>query len=432
MRILVTGAYGLIGSAICARLASEGHEVIGVGRNIGVAARRLRNVRWIRVDFGEATTPDAWLPHLSGVDAVVNCVGVLQDAPGNAIRDVHVNGAAALFAACERAGVRRVIHFSAVGANEQRGTDFSNTKGEAEAALRARDLDWVILRPSVVVGRAAYGGSALLRALAAIPFFRPQAPATGELQIVQLDDVASTVLFFLKPGAPARETLEIVGPERLTFNDAVLAYRRWLGLGEGRPLSIPSWSMHAMYRLGDFAGWLGWRPPVRSTAQKEIVYGAVGDPSEWTRLTGIVPQPLAAALAAEPATVQERWFARLYLLKPLIFFILALFWLGTGLVSVGPGYGVGIGLMRDGGIEGPLAAAAVIGGGLLDIMIGLGMLQRRTVKWALIASLVVSVVYFVIGTIIVPKLWIDPLGPMMKIWPIFVFTLVALAILDDR
>jgi hypothetical protein len=93
---------------------------------------------------------------------------------------------------------------------------------------------------------------------------------------------------------------------------------------------------------------------------------------------------------------------------------------------------VGIGLMRDGGIEGPLAAAAVIGGGLLDIMIGLGMLQRRTVKWALIASLVVSVVYFVIGTIIVPKLWIDPLGPMMKIWPIFVFTLVALAILDDR
>jgi hypothetical protein len=115
-----------------------------------------------------------------------------------------------------------------------------------------------------------------------------------------------------------------------------------------------------------------------------------------------------------------------------VFGILVLFWIGTGIVSLGPGYDVGAGLMREGGIEGPLQVLAIVGGGLLDIIIGLGIAFRRTTKWALIASLVISVVYFIIGTIIVPRLWIDPLGPMMKIWPIFVFTLVALAIHDDR
>lgn len=58
--------------------------------------------------------------------------------------------------------------------------------------------------------------------------------------------------------------------------------------------------------------------------------------AEGTRLTGIVPRSLAAALAAEPTTVQERWFAALYLLKPLVLVVLAAFRMATGLLSLGP------------------------------------------------------------------------------------------------
>jgi uncharacterized protein YbjT (DUF2867 family) len=431
MRVVVAGGYGFIGSHILARLGAEGHEIVGVGRRVAEAARRFPHVHWVGLDFARARAED-WLPHLAGADAVVNCVGILQDSPGNSLRAAHVDGARALFAACERAGVRRVIHFSAVGVDQDRPTAFSRTKREADEALIASALDWVILRPSVVVGRAAFGGSALLRGLAALPGVVPVIPDAGSLQIVHADDVAATVCFFLRPDAPTRQAVEVVGPQRLSFTEVVLAFRRWLGLPEPRLIRIPGWLAHIAYRLGDFAGLLGWRPPIRSTAEREIGQGAVGDPTAWTRLTGIVPRSLEAALQAEPASVQERWFARLYLLKPLVFGILALFWIETGLISIGPGYGVGMGLMREGGIEGPLAVLAVIGGGLLDIVIGSGIAVRRTAKLALVASLVVSVVYFVIGTIIVPRLWIDPLGPMMKIWPIFVFTLVALAIHDDR
>ncbi len=88
--------------------------------------------------------PDTWQAHLAGVDALVNCAGVLQDSPRDSTK-VHASGAAALFAACERAGFRRVIHFSAIGVDRVAPTDFSRSKLKGDQDLMARDLDWVIL-----------------------------------------------------------------------------------------------------------------------------------------------------------------------------------------------------------------------------------------------------------------------------------------------
>jgi hypothetical protein len=189
----------------------------------------------------------------------------------------------------------------------------------------------------------------------------------------------------------------------------------------------------AVYRAGDAAGLLGWRPPVRSTAQLEIPRGAVGDGSAWRDVTGITPRDIERALACDPASVQERWFANLYLLKPLVFGVFALFWIATGLVALGPGWEIGMSLVRDeGGVGHAMATLMVVGGALADIAIGLAILYRPTSRYGLYAALVISFVYAIIGTLLVPRLWSDPLGPMLKIWPIMVFNFVALAILEDR
>jgi uncharacterized protein YbjT (DUF2867 family) len=430
VRVLLTGATGLIGSAVLARLLADGHEVVAVARNIGGRERSAPGARWLGFDIAQATSPSAWLPHLGGVDAVVNCAGILQDSPSDSTAGVHVAGAAALFAACELAGVRRVVHLSAIGVDRETPTPFSRTKRKGDEALMARALDWVILRPSVVVGRPAYGGSALFRGLAALPIL-PSARNTASLQVVQLDELVATVLFFLRPEAPTRLALDVAGPQRLSMDEVVAAFRSWLRWPDARVVRLPEWLSALLYRLGDCAGLLGWRPPIRSTARREIVRGAVGDPSEWRRATGIEPQSLRAALAAEPASVQERWFAGLYFLKPLVLGVLALFWIGTGLISLGPGWEIGLGLMEEGGAAtvGPLV---VVAGALADIVIGAGIAIRRTSRLALWAGFVLSIVYAIIGTILIPRLWADPLGPMLKIWPIIVLHLVALAMLDDR
>lgn len=430
MRVLLTGATGLIGSAVLARLRGEGHEVVAVARSGAAAVRLPEAASCVALDIASATSAADWLPHLAGIDAVVNCAGVLQDSPRDSTAGVHVDGTAALFAACEQAGVRRVVQLSALGVDRAgASTAFARTKLAGDQALMARNLEWVVLRPSVVVGRAAYGGSALFRGLAALPIM-PQVADAGPLQVVQLDDLVRTVLFFLRPEAPTRVALEIAGPERLSLEDVLTTYRRWLGRGEARFVKVPAWMAHAAFRLGDLAGLLGWRPPLRSTTRLELMHGAVGDPAPWMRLTGIAPRTLAAALAAEPASVQEQWFARLYFLKPLALAALALYWIVTGLVALGPGWADAAGLIHEAGFGAAGALAAL--GALADIAIGVAIAVRHTARPSLYAALALSVAYLVLGTLLLPWLWADPLGPLMKVLPIMVLNLVALAILDDR
>jgi uncharacterized protein YbjT (DUF2867 family) len=430
MRVLVIGATGLIGGAIMARLIEADCQVVGIARRTAAAARSMPAAQWISLDIAAAKQPSKWLPYLTGIDAVVNCAGVLQDSPYESTRAVHVDGIAALFAACEHLGVRRVVHLSAIGVDREAPTPFSHSKLEGDRALMSHELDWVILRPSVVVGAAAYGGSALFRGLAALPFL-PVMPDTGLLQPVQLDDVVETVLLCLTSKVPPRSALELAGPDRLSVVEIVRRYRSWLGWGEPHTLRLPRWAAVFLYWLGDFAGWLGWRPPMRSTARREIARGAIGDPSTWMRVTGIAPKSLLAALAAHPASVQERWFSLLYFLKPVVFVILSLYWLVTGLIALVPGYRVAVELMQEGG-AGALSGACVVAGALADIVIGLGIALRRTTRVALYAAIAASVFYIIAGTAITPWLWYDPLGPLVKIAPILVLTFIALAILEDR
>ena len=430
MRVLVTGATGLIGASIVSALVSTGHEVIGVARRVDRAARSMPEARWVALDIAAGTTAEDWLPHVGGIDAVVNCAGVLQDGPGDSTAGVHRDGIAALFGACEKAGVRRIVHLSAIGVDREAPTEFSRSKIEGDRALMQRDLDWVVLRPSVVLGPAAYGGSALFRGLAALPWL-PVMPETGPLQVVQLEDVVATGLRLIEASAPSRVVLELAGPERLSMAEIVARYRAWLGWPEARIFGLPASAAGLLFRLGDFAGRLGWRPPLRSTARSEIRRGAIGDPSRWTELTGIVPTSLAAALAARPASVQERWFAGLYALKPLMFVVIALFWIITGLLSVGPGYKIGVDLLLEGGM-GRLSGPSVIAGGLADLAIGIAIAFRRSSRRGLYAALAISTFYLVAGSIVLPRLWAEPLGPMLKIFPIMVLHLVALAILEDR
>ena len=111
MRVLVIGASGLIGSSVTVRLIHEDCDVVAVARRTGNQLRRIPAAHWIALDIATVRRPEDWLPHLDGVDAVVNCAGVLQDSPRDSTRGVHVEGVSALFAACAQIGVRRVVHF---------------------------------------------------------------------------------------------------------------------------------------------------------------------------------------------------------------------------------------------------------------------------------------------------------------------------------
>ena len=111
MNILLTGSTGFVGRTVAAALTRAGHQVHG-----GVSPRhRSPGALQVPMDFARDTSAQAWLPRLAGIDAVVNAVGVLRDSRARPIDAVHQHTPVALFDACAQAGVRRVVHISALG-----------------------------------------------------------------------------------------------------------------------------------------------------------------------------------------------------------------------------------------------------------------------------------------------------------------------------
>jgi uncharacterized protein YbjT (DUF2867 family) len=129
---------------------------------------------------------------------------------------------------------------------------FSVSKLASDEVLMKLDLDWIVLRPSVVLGRPVFGASALFRGLSALPVL-PFMPNTGRLQVVLLDDVVETVVFFLSGGQPLADCIDLAGPDAFTREEVVAQYRRWFGWKAARVLALPGWAARLLYRLGDAA-----------------------------------------------------------------------------------------------------------------------------------------------------------------------------------
>ena len=429
MRVLLTGAYGLIGSAVLARLHRDGHQLVGAGRSLEEARRRFPYAHWIEADFTRLTSAGAWRPLLNGIDAVVNCVGVLQDGARDRVHAVQVEGTCALFDACVEAGVRRVIHVSAIGASADGPTAFSRTKAQADAHLAGLDLDWLILRPGLVLAPAAYGGSAMLRGLAGLPWVTPA--VASKVQVVSVDDVADTIALCVRRNVPTKVTWELVHPDVHELGDIVVALRRWHGFPP-RPRLNATIGQGVIAMFAEWAGLLGWRSPARATALAQLSTGIAGDPSAWISATGIKPKDLDAILAEPPASVQDRWFARLYWLKPLAILALAGFWIATGVIALGPGRAAAMSYFTKAGFGPGAAEFWLVAGSLFDIAVGLAVCVRRYARRALQLMLVVASAYLLVGTVTAPELWLDPLGPYTKIIPALLATAFTLAILDER
>jgi uncharacterized protein YbjT (DUF2867 family) len=429
MRILVVGAYGLIGSYVTARLLVEGHEVVAAGRDIRKAARRWPQARWIKADLGRMTAAD-WRPHLNGVAAVVNCAGALQDGPSDRLSAAHVDGVLRLAEACHESGARRFVQVSALGVERNTGA-FAETKRASDEALMATDLDWVLIRPGLVLAPSAYGGSALLRGLAALPLVMPAVHAGSVVQAVSVDDLAACVTAAVRPDAPKRVVAALSAADAPTLAQLLKALRAWLGLSSAPVIALPSVLGAAASRVADSLAWFGWKSALRSAALGQLAQGVHGETSAGALSLGFVPRTLDQVLAAWPSTVQDRWFARLFFLKPLAILILALFWILSGVIGL-MSLDQAAEQLGLAGFSLEASRATVKIGAAVDIALGVLVCIRRTAPLALKGMVLVSVGYLVGACLWRRDLWFDPLGPLLKVLPGAVLALTTLAVMEER
>ena len=162
--VLVVGANGFLGGFIVSALLAHGNRVLrGIrlhGRAAGVDERDC--------DLSRMCRPEEWREALQGVDAVVNVAGILRETRAQKFDAIHVAAPLALAQACVDVGIERFVQVSALGQPED--GEFIASKHRFDEALQRLPLSSLVLRPSVVYATSgSYGGTSLLRALAAMP-----------------------------------------------------------------------------------------------------------------------------------------------------------------------------------------------------------------------------------------------------------------------
>jgi NADH dehydrogenase len=224
-RVVIIGGTGFIGSTIANRLSQAGVPTLIPTR------RRSRAGHVLLLPMVEAVEADVHDPAtlaglIAGAEAVVNTVGILHSRSGSpygaAFARAHVELPKKIVAACRSAGVQRLVHISALGADADAPSEYQRSKAAGEAAIRSTgaDLAWTILRPSVVFGR----GDHFLNLFAGLARRFPVLPLAGaktRFQPVYVEDVAEVVVRALAARDAAGQIFEVAGPAVYTLRELV-------------------------------------------------------------------------------------------------------------------------------------------------------------------------------------------------------------------
>ncbi len=414
MRILLTGASGFIGQHLLQALLAEGHHVVCAVRSPRTSTDP--RLSYVPADFAKDTDKSVWLARLSGIDAVVNLVGIFRESGSQTFERLHLETPRALFAACaESHEVQMVIQLSALGADREAETRYHLTKRAADDFLAALPLRAYIVQPSLVYGKE--GASArVFKALASLPFAVRFGSAPQLVQPVHIDDVVGAIIGLLRhrlpppPGVTAQR-VPLVGPQALPFTDYLAALRTAMGMGRLRVLPLPGFLARGMVRLGR------WLPGgiLDEDALRMLDRGNTADPAITAHLLGRPPKPIAEFVTDPKA---ERTQAKLTWLLPILRWSIVAVWIITAIVSFGL-YPVeaSYDLLARTGVPPSLQPLMLYGAASFDLLLGLGIafLPRR--RWLWLAQLALISFYTVVIAWKLPEFLLHPYGPLTKNLP---------------
>ena len=223
LNICVLGGTGFVGTEITTRLVRQGHWVRIPTRSAGHGQhlRVLSTVELVTANVHDSRTLGQLL---SGMDVVINLVGILNESGRATFQAAHTDLAAKLIAAARGAKVRRLLQMSAAGADRDHGPSrYLRSKGEAEALIRAAaaHLDFTIFRPSVIFGPRDSLTNRFAALLRLPGSFLPLARSQARFAPVYVGDVADAFVRVLEDRESFGETYELCGPDVLTLEQVV-------------------------------------------------------------------------------------------------------------------------------------------------------------------------------------------------------------------
>ena len=253
MTTLVLGGAGFIGRHVAAALAKRGHTVVIGSRRPARAARRLpahlHGCDRREVHLERLASPEAWKPHLCGVDTVVNAVGILRERGAETYERVHHLAPAALAAACAR-GTIRLVHVSALGLHTEARSGFLRSKLAGERAVAACGSNYSIVRPSLLDGEGGFG-ALWFRRVARWPVHFVPADARGRVAALDAIDLGEAIAALCEK-RDARDWREVeLGGSALRTIGEYLAALRPAHLSPAVRVPVPAWIARVVSHLFD-------------------------------------------------------------------------------------------------------------------------------------------------------------------------------------
>lgn len=253
--VTIFGGSGFVGRYIARRLAYQGWRVRVAVRHVKEAGfvRTYGAVGQVEPVFCNIRDDQSVAEVLTGADAVVNCVGILAETGRNSFAAVQAEGAARIARLSAAAGVGRLVHISAIGADATSASAYARTKADGEAAVLEHMPDAIILRPSIIFGAE----DGFFNRFAGMTFTSPVLPVVGaktRFQPVYVDDVAQAAALAVS-GQAAPGIYELGGPDVESFADLMkrmltVIRRRRLVLG------LPFWMGRIMGAVFGAVQWI--------------------------------------------------------------------------------------------------------------------------------------------------------------------------------
>lgn len=231
MTVFVTGATGYVGGFIVDHLIAAGHQARCLVRS-AEKGQRL-SIKGAQIHLGDATLPETLVGALSGCDAVIHLVAVIQEIPSKNITFERLNfeGTKNIVAAAKAQGVNRFLHMSALGADENSPTPYFRTKGAAERYVRESGLNYTFFRPSFIYGPGDAVYTMLAKLLKRLPFGFYPLFGDGQYrhQPVSILDVARGFVNALKNPKAFLKTYDVGGPRAISYREQLQILAHTIG-----------------------------------------------------------------------------------------------------------------------------------------------------------------------------------------------------------
>lgn len=409
MNILVCGGRGFIGAALCDRLERSGHRVIRGVRHVAMEGD-------VELDYTRDREPAQWDALLDGVDVVINAVGILIENRRQTFEKIHTNAPIALFNACHRLRIKRVIQVSALGA-QHGATPYFSSKLAADNHLRSLPISSCIVRPALVYGSSG-ASAAFFRLLATLPVHLLPAGGHQRLRPLHVQELAEAVERLLEAEAADQSVLEMVGGEEVEYREMLAIYRGSLGLGPCYSVSIPGWLIAASAAVLD-------RVPgsmLTRDTWRMLQAGSTGDATATTTVLERTPRSLRTFIDSDAVALRyqalNEW--QCVLLRGVLAFV----WIWTAVASVFlyP-RDKSLALLSSAHLHGASAIAAFWLAACVDFAFGVMTIARPSrVLWLSQAALIAT--YTLIVAMTMPEALWHPFGAILKNLPILAILLI--------